>query len=248
MNPPSTLPLSELFSQSWSVFTKHFKTVFILTLILSLPANFILFFTDFSTIYFGPMSVDLHGIVDGFFGLLMFASLALLTKQSLAEKEINMKELLLTSAHLLPVMLWTSLIFGLLITGWTLLLIIPGFIYGIFWFFYMDAVILNGKSGMDALHYSKSLVHGRWWEIFFRSAALGLVIALLILGLFVASGTIFNESVFNSIAFVIPFFITIDLISAFAGILFTSFYLDSEKTRLESKVGAEKKQFLMDKD
>ena len=70
--------------------------------------------------------------------------------------------------------LWATL----KVLGLTLLLIVPGVVYLIYYTFVTNTVVLRGKSGKAALDYSENLVRGNWWKVL--SISLFLLIAFLI--------------------------------------------------------------------
>jgi len=59
----------------------------------------------------------------------------------------------------------------ILIVGF-LLLIVPGVLFAGYYTFSTIIVALTGRSGMEALNHSKTLVTGRWWRVFGYSLAL----------------------------------------------------------------------------
>lgn len=63
-----------------------------------------------------------------------------------------------------PIVLKTAIVSGVYIMLLSMLLLIPGIIYSIYWTFSMSITILTGKSGKEAMDHSKSLVQGRWWK------------------------------------------------------------------------------------
>ena len=71
--------------------------------------------------------------------------------------------------------LWlTQLLTGLITTFGFILLIVPGIIFLTRYVFVPFIVILDHKSGREALAYSTSLVKGRFWAIFGRGLAISL--------------------------------------------------------------------------
>jgi len=58
---------------------------------------------------------------------------------------------------------------------WSLLLIIPGIIFGIFYSFAVFIFFFEGKEGLDAISASKKLVKGYWWPVFGRYLLIGLI-------------------------------------------------------------------------
>jgi hypothetical protein len=60
---------------------------------------------------------------------------------------------------------WTTIVASLLLLGLYALLIIPGIIWSVFWFFSFPASSLRNVKGKRALDYSKMIVKGKWWRI-----------------------------------------------------------------------------------
>jgi len=88
-----------------------------------------------------------------------------------------------------------SLLTGILVMLWTLLLIIPGIIFGIFYYFALYFLIFEDVKGMNAIKSSKALVSGYWWGVFGRTMFLLLVamLASFVLSIpfmFLSEGTI----------------------------------------------------------
>ena len=73
----------------------------------------------------------------------------------------------------------TSLLALLIILGYTLLLIVPGVIWGVYYAFVVYVVILRNKTGKAALAYSKSLVAGRWGTLFVIYLGLSIVLGFI---------------------------------------------------------------------
>ena len=71
-------------------------------------------------------------------------------------------------------MLWTGFLAGLVLIAFTLLLIVPGIIWGVYYTFLVP-VVAFGLSGTSALAESKRLVKGNWW----RTAGCLIVIELV---------------------------------------------------------------------
>ncbi len=96
-----------------------------------------------------------------------------------AKKRMEMKtELQKASPMILPV-IWVSILTGLAILVGSILLIIPGIIFWVWFAFSHYIVILENKRGTEALKASKKMVEGRWFGIFWRLFAPGFVFVLL---------------------------------------------------------------------
>lgn len=110
--------------------------------------------------------------------------------------------------------LGTSLLATLFIFLWTLLLVIPGIIMGIYYAFVTWMVLEENLSGSQALKRSKSLVKGYWWAVFGRLILPSsvLLVALGILSFFMVAEDGTGQSSYDLISQIIslaatPFFI-----------------------------------------
>jgi hypothetical protein len=83
-------------------------------------------------------------------------------KDTSAKKALNEAK-----KYVVPLFL-TGLIQGLLIFGGYFLLFVPAFIFAIWFSFVTYIVIVEGRSGLSALHTSREYVRGRFWGILGR--------------------------------------------------------------------------------
>lgn len=95
------------------------------------------------------------------------------------DKPAPVKEEFEQGVHLLWPALLSSLLVGLAVFGGFLLLIIPAFIFAIWFSFVAYIVALEGKKGTAALHASKELVSGRWWAVCIRLIIPGILFAFI---------------------------------------------------------------------
>ena len=71
---------------------------------------------------------------------------------------------------------WIAFLNGLFVIAGLVLFIIPGIIFGI-WFFLSEFVLISeGPKGKKALFRSKNLIKGYWWQVFWRIALLNIII------------------------------------------------------------------------
>jgi hypothetical protein len=79
-----------------------------------------------------------------------------------------------------------SFIGGIIILLLSLLLVVPGMIFGVYYTFGYWAAAVRGVGGKNALDYSKKLVSGQWWRVFGITAGLYVIYygLLFILALF----------------------------------------------------------------
>jgi hypothetical protein len=90
------------------------------------------------------------------------------------------QELAAVKPLLLPAILG-SILAGLAIIGGFFLLIIPGIIFSIWFAFVVYAIAIDEKSALDAMRASKALVANRWFAVFWRILAPGIVFGILVI-------------------------------------------------------------------
>lgn len=95
--------------------------------------------------------------------------------------------------------LWTSALLALAVLLWSLLLIIPGIIFSVFYTFALYVLIFEGPKYSQALKRSKDLVKGYWWEIFGRVLFIALAfylffVVISIPGFFATEGSAFYNA------------------------------------------------------
>jgi hypothetical protein len=182
----------ELAKESWIIYKKRFWTIvgigvaaFVGGLLILLVAGLI-----GGVGYFGfgaKLNVGFFGLV-GVLGILMIISLFGLSSWANAavflsiskwkeDRKIseNIKD---AKPFILPFFL-TSLLAGLLSMGAFLFFVIPAFIFGIWFSMWKFILVVEGKSGLSALHTSREYVRGRFWGIVWRVIAIHLPVVIL---------------------------------------------------------------------
>lgn len=168
--------LGDLLALAWQLFSENFKTILLVTLVVYIPIGLItiaipapsidsanpasIWQSSFSTNFF--VSMLLVGLV----GILVPLAIAAAIRQQLDGKIIDYRTALKLAVSKWWVAIITSLLMGLCVLGLSLLLVIPGIIFAFYWSFTAYIVILNNKSGMEAMNYSRSVVKHRWWKVF----------------------------------------------------------------------------------
>ncbi len=75
--------------------------------------------------------------------------------------------------------LGVSLLSGLLVLAWSLLLIIPGIIFWVFYSLAFFIFVFEGTKGYQAIKASKELVKGYWWSLFGRYLYFGVLMLII---------------------------------------------------------------------
>lgn len=176
------MDFSDFISEGFKVFSARIRDFSILSLGTIIPASLLTLFIQDSVLS------ELN--IVKFILLLVFAVLfvivGLITGMSskiIVESIVINKPVSLVQAVNLASSKWgraftTQLLSSLIISAWSLLLFIPGFIYSIYYLFVLDAVALRDKDGREALQYSKSLVDEQWWRMFGITLGISIIYAI----------------------------------------------------------------------
>jgi hypothetical protein len=130
-----------------------------------------------------------------------------------------------------------SFINGIIVGLLSLLLVIPGLIYEVYYTFGIWAAALRGVGGKKALNYSKDLINGQWWRVF-------RVVAGLYIGVYGLSTILsFSFSALTQYPYVwlwIPIFIIYGLVTCLQSVMTVVFMLniDPEPTPQVSQASA----------
>lgn len=167
----------ELYKANWKKLLPYLG-VFAIPGILTVIVEFFLNGMEKTTL----LSI-IRGIIMIVFSLFSLAATMMLIRVIAALVNKNnpapVKEELQKGLRLLWPALLSSLLVGLAVFGGFLLLIIPAFIFAIWFSFVAYVVALEGKKGVDALHTSKQLVVGRWWAVCIRLIVPGIIFAFI---------------------------------------------------------------------
>jgi hypothetical protein len=118
--------------------------------------------------------------------------------------------------------LWAEFIYGAAFVLGLVLLVVPGVVIGVLWYFSLQAIVAHHMSGWQALKHSQQVVEGRWWAFFGRVTAL-YVLMVLGMGVLSVPFLFLPESFFFGMISMIP----VDLMTSFFTVCFTQLYLMS---------------------
>jgi len=182
---PSILPgVGDLLKRTFSVYKARLGTfvgimilpliVAVLGILLLIPLVFISdpggnFFTAISLVIIWALAM----VIIGF-----WAQIALIFAIRDREEKIGITESFKKSWHKIISFAWVSFLAGFITLGGSMLFIIPGIIFSIWFAFSVYVLISEDLRGMNALFRSKQLVVGYWWKVLWKFFLLG--IALLV--------------------------------------------------------------------
>ncbi len=173
----------QLYKRHWREFIPYIAVLFLPTLLLSILGALSLYLSIFFPASDGVTSILIVALFSASLVTTIWASIALIRAARAATlgQPLNWKENLKASNHVILPFIWVSILTSLIVLGGTILFIIPGIIFAVWYNFAVYAVALENARGMNALSISKSLVVGRWWSIAGRLAIIGVVSAVLVL-------------------------------------------------------------------
>ncbi len=172
------LSISELIQQSWNNYLKTLRR-FAPFLDVLLASFIIRYFLGFVGLYLNAytklsnlsvdLSITLVIIALSFLGI--WTSLAIIKLTQLVQKNStlpNFKESYIKTVHcIIPTFLLSLLVALIIITG-SILFLIPGIIFAI-WYYYVNYIIIfEEQTGLNNLKISKQLVVGRWFSMAIR--------------------------------------------------------------------------------
>jgi hypothetical protein len=191
--------LGKVISTGWRLFWENIRSILFIFLIVYIPINFALSFVPIDYL------IETHGLrafrmymrivelSEFLIGVLAVMSLAELIEASVLGTPVTWQQAFQHALSRWWASIGTGLLAGLIVIGMTLLLIVPGIIWGLYYSFVVFVVALRGLSGKDALDYSKQIVKGQWWRV------LGYLLVIELLG------------VVTCVILAVPFFFTPEL-------------------------------------
>lgn len=213
--------LGELFTESWRVFAKHWRSITLLTIVVSLPINFLTALatprTTLPTDDPGAVFEALRSSVNpgmgvtlallSLVGILIPLGIVAIVRAGEKNEALDVQTALGMAAHRWRAGVITALLLVVFLIGLAILLVIPAIIYGVFWAFAMYAVMHDSLQGKAALAESKRVVRGYWWKVLGNLLAVGIVagiagsiVAALFNGLPDGTAEITIQSTISSIA------------------------------------------------
>lgn len=163
----------ELIKRSLDLYKKNKNLFLSATFILTIP----IVLSGLFRIYFAPrFSPDsplssMAGAATVLFILYILTLYASISFIRIIQSKIqntptpSLKTELISSIHLVFPALIVVALTALCVFGGIILFIIPGIIFSIWYFYSVYALILDNKRGTEALHFSKKLVKGQWWDV-----------------------------------------------------------------------------------
>lgn len=211
----SSLPgVKSLLQRSWQIYKERFST-FIAISAVSLVMAPAVIMAELKSLFALPL-----GLLAVFFTLWQGVALIYAIKDR--DQKIGFKESFSKGLPKIWPYLWTGILFMLIVLGGSLLLIIPGIIFGVWFMFYRYAIVVENLSGKKSLSRSKQLVKGNFWAIVWRNFVI--ILAVLLVTGFISG--FWGKNVSDLISPIISIFLT-----PFAATYFFLIYEDMKKQK-----------------
>lgn len=177
---------SDLFSESWKEYKENYKFFLLVIFLFLFIPSFIYYFlninlmTEIVKLGQRPSFEATMGVISAhpssfaissFFNIIVFLlsvfctvvlTIGILNKKKL----IDFKDSLKKGKENYLRSLWFSIVIGVFLIGLTILLVIPGIIFGIFWCFSFFIFLSKRKNVRESLKESHMIVKGKWWGTF----------------------------------------------------------------------------------
>jgi hypothetical protein len=179
-------PISDLFSKTWDIFKR--RSVLLVALYLLTIVFFALVFGVFfgagyllSTVFPDAKLLLLatSGLIGGVAGSIAMFWVLSAVICAVSDETLGIRESLEAASKKLWSFIWIFSILGYIVTGGFLLVVIPGIIFSIWFFFSQFILAREDERGMNALLKSKEYVKGYWFEVFLRMFIIWIISAVI---------------------------------------------------------------------
>lgn len=170
--------ISELFSRTWDIFRQRWLTLLGIVLAgVILMAAAIGIPIAAGAMLEIPMISGIAGLVFGFITVFWYTAAFVF---AITNEKLDILAAFKKGSHRLLAFAWLTFVLGFVITGGFMLLIIPGIIFGVWFYFSIFVLATENERGMNAMLKSKAYVQGYGWAVFLRFVLLFFLIPLML--------------------------------------------------------------------
>lgn len=165
------LSIDDMFRTGWSIYRGNFKNILLVILCVYIPVNLITAILPknlFKLMHGGEWYLfytNTLQIIEFLIGTIAMLAIATIVEKSLQGNPPGWGTALRHGLSRWGAMVQTGLVGGIIVALLSLLLIIPGIIWLVYYSFIFYVAALRNLAGKRALDYSKSLVEGQWWRV-----------------------------------------------------------------------------------
>lgn len=164
--------IGDLFKESWQVFQRRFAVLIGLYLLaivaFMLPAVITVGVTVLAGITKGGVAFVVAGVAGLLVGLYLGCRCFAAFLHAVVDDQLAFGEALENGKGLVLPLIWIGFLTGFIISGGFILLIIPGIIFMVWFFFAQFILVKEDGHGMGALLKSREYVRGEWFNVALR--------------------------------------------------------------------------------
>jgi hypothetical protein len=187
---PRPLGIGEILSTAFQLYRRHWLTLLAIAAVVVVPLTLLQYLlgdwirsrgevTSYQQISTATWAVGAAGLVAGLAGLLMYLVLTgAITRAVAAEvagEDPSLEQSYRFGFHRLGSVLLVSVLVGLATIAGLILFIIPGIWIGVRLAVSVEALVVEGRRGTQAMGRSWELVGGHWWHAFGALVVAGLL-------------------------------------------------------------------------
>lgn len=173
----------ELFWEGWKHYSTNFLKILLIIICIYVPINtIVLLIPVHESLQDDPVRLmQLYGRIYQFLetwvGCIATVGIAAIVEGTILGTDLSWGDAMRRGFTRWGSAVGTSIVAAFILLGLTLLLIVPGIIWTVYYAFWLYVVALRNIGGKTALDYSKNLVVGQWWRV------LGIIIVIAVANL-----------------------------------------------------------------
>src|SRR5512132_1623189 len=191
---PRPMGIGEILSTAFQLYRRHWRTLLAIAAVVVVPLTLLQYLlgdvvrtqgetTRNGVVETATWAVGIAGLLAALAGLLMYLLLTgAITRAVAAEvagEDPSVEQSYRFGFHRLGSVLLVSVLVGLATIGGLILFIIPGIYIGIRLCVSIEALVVEGRRGTEAMGRSWGLVGGHWWHAFGALVVAGLLTGLV---------------------------------------------------------------------
>ena len=191
---PRPLGIGEILSTAFELYRRHWRILLAIAAVVVVPLTLLQYLfgdwlrsrgevTSYQQVSTATWAVGAAGLVAAVAGILLYLVLTgAITRAVAAEvagEDPTLEQSYRFGFHRLGSVLLVSILVGLATIGGLILLVIPGIYIGVRLAISIEALVVEGRRGTEAMGRSWGLVGGHWWHAFGTLVVGGLLTAIV---------------------------------------------------------------------
>lgn len=163
------MPILILVRLTFELLLRNIKKISLVVILFNLPLNAhqVLFKLDEMWVVQNYLLAVFYNLLTGVIMLLPLIAMTVIIDADIRDQDMKLPDAVKIAFQKFGKVIKTNILMFIIICGLFLLLIIPGVIWSVYYIFVLYIVVLRNRELKNALNYSKLLVRGSWWKVFF---------------------------------------------------------------------------------